>query len=50
MSEADRTAYAERHPTVTAAITAYFRPGRTIDDLFRECLELVIAGATATAG
>ena len=50
MSEADRTAFAERHPTVTAAITAYFRPGRTIDDLFRECLELVIAGATATAG
>lgn len=35
---------------MTAGITEYFRPGRTADDLFRECLELVIAGAAATTG
>jgi hypothetical protein len=31
------------------AVTGYFRDGRTVDDLFRECLELVIEGATAKA-
>jgi hypothetical protein len=25
-------------------------PGRTVDDLFRECLEVVIAGAAVEAG
>jgi TetR/AcrR family tetracycline transcriptional repressor len=34
---------------VVAGITEYFRPGRTVDDLFRECLDVVIAGATAGA-
>lgn len=43
-------AFAERHPTVLAAVTGYFRPGRTVDDLFRECLEVVIEGATVKAG
>ncbi|GAA2591241.1 hypothetical protein GCM10010399_22140 [Dactylosporangium fulvum] len=28
----------------------YFRPGRTVDDLFRDCLEVVIAGAAVKAG
>lgn len=28
----------------------HFRPGRTVDDLFRECLALVIDGATAKSG
>lgn len=43
-------AFAEQHPTVVAAITEYFHPGRTVDDLFRDCLEVVIAGAAVTAG
>jgi TetR/AcrR family tetracycline transcriptional repressor len=43
----DMATFTEQHPTVVAGITEYFRPGRTVDDLFRECLELVIEGATA---
>jgi TetR/AcrR family tetracycline transcriptional repressor len=43
-------AFAEQHPTVVAAVTDYFRPGRTVDDLFRDCLEVVIAGAAVKAG
>ena len=46
----DMTTFTEQHPTVVAAVTDYFRPGRTVDDLFRECLEVVIEGATAKAG
>jgi TetR/AcrR family tetracycline transcriptional repressor len=34
----DLTAY----PTVVAGITEYFQPGRTVDDLFRDCLQLII--------
>ena len=41
---------AEQHPTVVAAVADYFRPGRTVDDLFRDCLEVVIAGAAVKAG
>ncbi|HWD83218.1 MAG TPA: TetR/AcrR family transcriptional regulator C-terminal domain-containing protein [Kribbella sp.] len=43
----DMTAFTDQHPTVVAAITEYFRPGRTVDDLFTECLSMVIAGAAA---
>ena len=43
-------AFAEQHPTVVAAVADYFRPGRTVDDLFRDCLEVVIAGAAIKAG
>ena len=32
-----------------AAVTDYFEPGRTVDDLFRDCLEVVIAGAALKA-
>lgn len=46
----DMAAFAEQHPTVVTAITEYFQPGRTVDDLFRECLEVVIEGAAAKAG
>lgn len=46
----DMATFTEQHPTVVAAVTDYFRPGRTVDDLFRECLEVVIDGATAKAG
>ncbi|GAA4385852.1 TetR/AcrR family transcriptional regulator C-terminal domain-containing protein [Tsukamurella soli] len=43
----DMTVFAEQHPTMVSGIAEYFAPGRTVDDLFRECLDLVIAGATA---
>ncbi|TCC35685.1 TetR/AcrR family transcriptional regulator C-terminal domain-containing protein [Kribbella speibonae] len=43
----DMEAFTEQHPTVIAGITEYFRPGRTVDDLFTECLAVVIAGAAA---
>jgi TetR/AcrR family tetracycline transcriptional repressor len=46
----DMVAFAEQHPTVVAAVADYFRPGRTVDDLFRDCLEVVIAGAAVKAG
>ncbi|GAA5192227.1 hypothetical protein GCM10023322_51380 [Rugosimonospora acidiphila] len=46
----DMATFAEGHPTVVAAITEYFEPGRTVDELFRECLEVVIEGAVAKAG
>jgi TetR/AcrR family tetracycline transcriptional repressor len=50
LKDFDMAAFAERHPTAVAAITEYFRPGRTVDDLFLECLEVVIAGASVKAG
>jgi TetR/AcrR family tetracycline transcriptional repressor len=46
----DMTAFTEQHPTLVAAITEYFQPGRTVDDLFSDCLAVVIAGAAAKAG
>ena len=46
----DLDVFTEQHPTVVAAIAEYFRPGRTVDDLFSECLEVVIEGATVKAG
>jgi TetR/AcrR family tetracycline transcriptional repressor len=45
----DMATFTEQHPTVIAAITDYFQPGRTVDDLFRECLEVVIEGAAIKA-
>jgi hypothetical protein len=46
----DMAAFTEQHPTAVAAIAEYFQPGRTVDDLFRDCLEVVIAGAAVKAG
>jgi TetR/AcrR family transcriptional regulator, tetracycline repressor protein len=46
----DMATFAEQHPTLVAAVADYFRPGRTVDDLFRDCLEVVIAGAAVKAG
>ncbi|WP_328475187.1 TetR/AcrR family transcriptional regulator C-terminal domain-containing protein [Actinoplanes sp. NBC_00393] len=46
----DMAAFTEQHPTVVNAIAEYFRPGRTVDDLFRDCLEVVFKGAAVTAG
>jgi TetR/AcrR family transcriptional regulator, tetracycline repressor protein len=39
----DHDAFAQRHPTVVAAITDYFQPGRTVDDLFRDSLDLILS-------
>ncbi|MEV4351515.1 TetR/AcrR family transcriptional regulator C-terminal domain-containing protein [Actinoplanes sp. NPDC049596] len=45
----DLPAFTEKHPTMVTAITEYFQPGRTVDDLFQECLEVVVEGAAARA-
>jgi TetR/AcrR family tetracycline transcriptional repressor len=46
----DMATYAEAYPTVVAGIAEYFQPGRTVHDLFRECLELIIEGSAAKSG
>jgi TetR/AcrR family tetracycline transcriptional repressor len=43
----DMATYAQAYPTVVAAITEYFQDDRTVDDLFRDCLDVIIKGATA---
>lgn len=45
----DLAEFTEDHPTLIAGITDYFQDGRTPDDLFDDCLRVVIAGAVATA-
>jgi TetR/AcrR family tetracycline transcriptional repressor len=50
MKDFDMAAFAERHPTMVAGIAEYFQAGRTVDDLFRECLDVVIEGAAAKSG
>lgn len=46
----DLEGFTQSYPTVVAGITDYFQDGRTADDLFRDCLGVIIHGATATAG
>ncbi|MEU6431834.1 TetR/AcrR family transcriptional regulator C-terminal domain-containing protein [Microbispora sp. NPDC046973] len=46
----DMAAYAAAYPTVMAGVTEYFQAGRTVDDLFRDCLEQIIHGPAAQAG
>jgi len=46
----DMAAFTETHPTLVAGITEYFQPGRTVDDLFRDCLEQIIHGPAAQSG
>ncbi|MBM7787121.1 TetR/AcrR family transcriptional regulator C-terminal domain-containing protein [Tenggerimyces flavus] len=43
----DLDAFTEQHPMTVASITEYFGPARTVDDLFRDCLDIVVAGAMA---
>lgn len=50
MKDFDMAAFAEQHPTMVTGIAEYFQDGRTVDDLFRECLDVVIAGAAAKSG
>lgn len=44
----DLDAFARAHPTVVAGIADYFQDGRTPDDLFRDCLDVIIRGVAAT--
>ncbi|WP_284748272.1 TetR/AcrR family transcriptional regulator C-terminal domain-containing protein [Amycolatopsis sp. RTGN1] len=44
----DMAEFTAAYPTVIAGITEYFQPGRTVDDLFRDCLGVIIDGAAAT--
>ncbi|MEZ0448881.1 TetR/AcrR family transcriptional regulator C-terminal domain-containing protein [Cellulomonas sp. ICMP 17802] len=44
----DLAEFTAAHPTLIAGITDYFQDGRTPDDLFDDCLHVVIAGAAAT--
>ena len=46
----DMEAFAKAYPTVVAGITEYFQHDRTPDDLFRDCLDVIIKGAATTAG
>lgn len=39
----DLTTFHEEHPTVVAGITEYFATNRTVDDLFRDCVQLVVS-------
>lgn len=39
----DADAFARRHPTVVAGVAEYFQHGRTVDDLFRDSLELILS-------
>ncbi|PRX69426.1 TetR family transcriptional regulator [Nonomuraea fuscirosea] len=43
----DLAAYGAMFPTVMAGVTDYFQPGRTVDDLFQDCLRMVIEGPPA---
>ncbi|MCD9457382.1 hypothetical protein LVB00_27615, partial [Klebsiella pneumoniae] len=44
----DRADFTAPHPTLTAGIPDYCADGRTPDDLFDDCLRVVIAGAAAS--
>jgi len=46
----DMEAFVTAYPTVVAGITEYFQDDRTPDDLFRDCLMVIIRGAANTAG
>jgi TetR/AcrR family tetracycline transcriptional repressor len=40
----DLAAFRERHPNVVGGIAEYFAGDRTVDDLFRDCVRLVVGG------
>jgi TetR/AcrR family tetracycline transcriptional repressor len=50
LKDFDLDAFTARHPMLVAGIAEYFQDGRTVDDLFRECLDVVIEGASARSG
>jgi TetR/AcrR family tetracycline transcriptional repressor len=38
----DLAAYTARFPTIVTAVSEYFAPGRTVDDLFRDTVTLIL--------
>lgn len=48
--DVDLESFAKSYPTVIAGIAEYFQHDRTPDDLFRDCLNVIIHGVAATAG
>ncbi|WP_187415100.1 hypothetical protein [Nonomuraea sp. PA05] len=44
MEGLDGDAFAAAFPTVIAGVSEYFQPGRTVGDLFRDCLEEIVGG------
>jgi TetR/AcrR family tetracycline transcriptional repressor len=44
----DLEAFTKAYPTVVAGIADYFQDDRTPDDLFRDCLGVIIQGAATT--
>lgn len=46
----DMSAFTKVYPTVVAGISEYFQHDRTVDDLFRDCLGVIIEGATTISG
>jgi TetR/AcrR family tetracycline transcriptional repressor len=41
LEEFDLEQFSREHPMAVAAIREYFEPGRTVDDLFRDAVELI---------
>lgn len=50
MKDFDMAAFTEQHPTLVSGIAEYFQADHTVDDLFHDCLAVVIEGAAAKAG
>lgn len=46
----DMAGFGQSHPTMMTAITEYFEPGRTVNDLFRDCLDVIMDGAGRNLG
>jgi TetR/AcrR family tetracycline transcriptional repressor len=46
----DLAAFTAAYPTVIAGISDYFHDGRTVDDLFRDCVTLIVDGPPARRG
>ena len=45
----DLESYTRAFPTLVAGVTEYFEPGRTVDDLFADCLALIIEAVPDTS-
>lgn len=45
----DMATFTQAYPTVVAAVTEYFQHDHTVDDLFRDCLGVIIEGATKSS-
>jgi TetR/AcrR family tetracycline transcriptional repressor len=48
LQDFDMADFAAAHPNMTASISEYFKDGRTVDDLYADCLAVVIDGAIGT--